>query len=213
MPSCVAWLTNSLVGGFRGPVPTQRAARIWTIAPHRQTRLHQLPSGLLWFLTQTPGRTGNANPTVKLSVSKPFPTGSIGRKVGHGGRAHKRTHTHPAPRPLLPLGLVLTASLSGNSTDTFLLRLRGASRSSNTATSYRQWSNATCDTSARTSTGYPAFPLFGFRLQPRCTAQHSGRLLPATKQATHGTATRGDVTVTCIFNLTASHCAGVKGTV
>ena len=54
MPSCVAWLTNSLVGGFRGPVPTQRAARIWTIAPHRQTRLHQLPSGLLWFLTQTP---------------------------------------------------------------------------------------------------------------------------------------------------------------
>ena len=174
--------------------------------------LHQLPSGLLWFLTQTPAGQAMHTPAVQQLGSQTLPDRVHWAQGWTRGRT--RSHApHPAPRPLLPLGLVLTASLSGNSTDTFLLRLRGASRSSNTATSYRQWSHATCDTSARTSTGYPAFPLFGFRLQPRCTAQHSGRLLPTAKQATHGTATRGDVTVTCIYNLTASHCAGVKGTV
>lgn len=140
---------------------------------------------------------------------KPFPVGPIGRKVGHRAAI---THT---PHPGLCFHWVQhgTASLSGNSTDTFLLRLRGASRSSNTSTSCRQWSNVTCDTSARTSAGWTGFLacLLSLPTEMHRTALRTPVACYYTHNGWDGDAV--NATVTCFLLTTTSHCAGVGGTV
>lgn len=90
-------LVNQFTGrGLPSDVPTQRAARIWTIAPHRQTPYINSPVAFFGFLLRRrPDR--QCTPLLYNNRGrKPFPTGSIGRKVGHGAG---RVHTHPTPHP------------------------------------------------------------------------------------------------------------------
>lgn len=173
-------------------------------APHQHTP--QWPSLVSYSGTRLDRQ---CNRTLCSTQCKPFPVGPIGRKVGHRAAI---THT---PHPGLCFHWVQhgTASLSGNSTDTFLLRLRGASRSSNTSTSCRQWSNVTCDTSARTSAGWTGFLacLLSLPTEMHRTALRTPVACYYTHNGWDGDAV--NATVTCFLLTTTSHCAGVGGTV
>jgi hypothetical protein len=176
--------------------PTQRAVRKCTIAPHRQAPHINTPQWPSLVSYSDTDRTGNAITLQSAQYTNPSQSGPLGARLDAQGASIRHTLRTQA---FASIGFSMArlpyrVTVQTHSYFACVVRRGQATRPLHTGNGVTQ---PVIRPHGPALDG-PAFSFVCFRFQPRCTAQHSGRLLHAITHTTDGTATRGDATVTCI---------------